>query len=47
VKLGQKKVEIVPPDPKGELGSGWEKMAAERIKSSSGGGATALTVGES
>ncbi len=29
-KLGQKKVSIIPPDPEGELGSGWEKMAAER-----------------
>jgi (E)-4-hydroxy-3-methylbut-2-enyl-diphosphate synthase len=32
-KLGEKKVEIMPPDPLGNLGSGWEKMAAERIKS--------------
>jgi (E)-4-hydroxy-3-methylbut-2-enyl-diphosphate synthase len=32
-KLGEKKVEIVPPDPEGELGSGWERMAAERIAS--------------
>ncbi|MEM1186387.1 MAG: flavodoxin-dependent (E)-4-hydroxy-3-methylbut-2-enyl-diphosphate synthase [Planctomycetota bacterium] len=40
-KLGDKKVDIVPPDPEGELGSGWEKMAAERMK------ATPLTVGES
>lgn len=39
-KLGQKKVDIVPPDPEGELGSGWEKMAAERIK-----GTTGLTIG--
>ena len=31
VKLGEKKVDIVPPDPIGEVGSGWEKMAAERI----------------
>ena len=31
VKLGEKKVEIVPPDPIGELGSGWEKMAHERL----------------
>ncbi|MEM9063955.1 MAG: flavodoxin-dependent (E)-4-hydroxy-3-methylbut-2-enyl-diphosphate synthase [Planctomycetota bacterium] len=38
-KLGDKKVDIVPPDPEGELGSGWEKMAAERI-----GGATPLTI---
>ena len=41
VKLGEKKVEIVPPDPEGELGSGWEKMAAERMK-----GSAELTVGE-
>ncbi len=27
-KLGQKHVEIVPPDPIGALGSGWEKIAA-------------------
>ncbi|MEM1329293.1 MAG: flavodoxin-dependent (E)-4-hydroxy-3-methylbut-2-enyl-diphosphate synthase [Planctomycetota bacterium] len=39
-KLGEKKVDIVPPDPEGELGSGWEKMAAERIA----GGVTPLTV---
>jgi (E)-4-hydroxy-3-methylbut-2-enyl-diphosphate synthase len=39
-KLGEKKVDIMPPDPFGELGSGWEKMAAEKIK-----GATSLTIG--
>ncbi len=38
VKLGDKKVDIVPPDPEGELGSGWEKMAATRI------GHTPLTI---
>jgi len=27
-KLGDKKVSIIPPDPIGELGSGWEKIAA-------------------
>jgi (E)-4-hydroxy-3-methylbut-2-enyl-diphosphate synthase len=27
-KLGQKNVQIIPPDPLGELGSGWEKIAA-------------------
>lgn len=37
-KLGEKRVEIVPPDPVGELGSGWEKIAAQR--------ATGLTIGE-
>ncbi|MBZ0170855.1 MAG: flavodoxin-dependent (E)-4-hydroxy-3-methylbut-2-enyl-diphosphate synthase, partial [Phycisphaerales bacterium] len=30
-KLGEKRVDIVPPDPEGELGSGWEKMAAARL----------------
>jgi (E)-4-hydroxy-3-methylbut-2-enyl-diphosphate synthase len=38
VKLGEKKVEIIPPDPIGELGSGWEKVAA---------GKATLTVGQS
>ncbi|MCA9275212.1 MAG: flavodoxin-dependent (E)-4-hydroxy-3-methylbut-2-enyl-diphosphate synthase [Phycisphaerales bacterium] len=37
-KLGEKKVDIVPPDPMGELGSGWEKMAAARM------GHTELTI---
>lgn len=37
-KLGEKKVDIVPPDPMGELGSGWEKMAAQRM------GHTPLTI---
>lgn len=32
-KLGEKKVDIIPPDPIGELGSGWEKLAAERLGS--------------
>lgn len=43
-KLGEKKVEIVPPDPVGELGSGWEKMAAERLDA---GRPTPLTVRKS
>ena len=30
VKLGQKVVEIAPPDPIGELGSGWEKIRQEK-----------------
>ncbi|MBL4697936.1 MAG: flavodoxin-dependent (E)-4-hydroxy-3-methylbut-2-enyl-diphosphate synthase [Phycisphaerales bacterium] len=38
IKLGEKKVHIVPPDPEGELGSGWEKMAATRM------GHTPLTI---
>jgi (E)-4-hydroxy-3-methylbut-2-enyl-diphosphate synthase len=29
-KLGEKKVAILPPDPIGELGSGWEKIEKQR-----------------
>ena len=29
-KLGEKKVDILPPDPIGELGSGWEKIQREK-----------------
>jgi len=29
-KLGEKKVDILPPDPIGQLGSGWEKIEKER-----------------
>src|SRR5215204_4587318 len=36
-KLGEKKVDILPPDPIGELGSGWEKVQKEK-------GAVALPV---
>ena len=43
-KLGEKKVDIVPPDPIGELGSGWEKIAHERMHAERGG-ATGLTIG--
>jgi (E)-4-hydroxy-3-methylbut-2-enyl-diphosphate synthase len=32
VKLGEKKVEIVPPDPIGELGSGFDKIAAGQVE---------------
>ncbi|MEO0511681.1 MAG: flavodoxin-dependent (E)-4-hydroxy-3-methylbut-2-enyl-diphosphate synthase [Planctomycetota bacterium] len=32
-KLGEKVVEIVPPDPIGELGSGFEKIAAGAVES--------------
>jgi (E)-4-hydroxy-3-methylbut-2-enyl-diphosphate synthase len=31
-KLGEKKVEVAPPDPIGELGSGWEKVQKEKRK---------------
>ncbi len=39
-KLGEKKVDIVPPDPIGELGSGFEKIAAGKVER-----VTELTVG--
>ena len=29
-KLGEKKVDILPPDPIGEIGSGWEKIQKEK-----------------
>jgi (E)-4-hydroxy-3-methylbut-2-enyl-diphosphate synthase len=29
-KLGEKKVDILPPDPVGEIGSGWEKIEKDR-----------------
>jgi (E)-4-hydroxy-3-methylbut-2-enyl-diphosphate synthase len=29
-KLGEKKVDVLPPDPIGELGSGWEKIQKEK-----------------
>ena len=29
-KLGEKKVDILPPDPLGELGSGWEKIQRDK-----------------
>jgi (E)-4-hydroxy-3-methylbut-2-enyl-diphosphate synthase len=32
-RLGEKRVDILPPDPIGELGSGWEKIQAEKSKS--------------
>src|SRR5436309_2436910 len=32
-KLGEKKVDVVPPDPLGELGSGWEKVQREKSTS--------------
>ncbi len=41
-KLGDKVVEIIPPDPIGELGSGFEKIAAGDVEK-----VTGLTVGES
>jgi (E)-4-hydroxy-3-methylbut-2-enyl-diphosphate synthase len=29
-KLGEKKVDVIPPDPLGELGSGWEKVQKDK-----------------
>ncbi len=29
-KLGEKKVDVLPPDPLGDLGSGWEKIQSEK-----------------
>ncbi|MHC4827389.1 MAG: hypothetical protein ACYTEY_12605, partial [Planctomycetota bacterium] len=31
-RLGDKKVEIIPPDPIGELGSGVKKIAARQVE---------------
>ena len=45
-KLGEKKVDIIPPDPIGELGSGYEKIAAGNVEHVHAGG-VALTVGKS
>jgi (E)-4-hydroxy-3-methylbut-2-enyl-diphosphate synthase len=33
-KLGEKVVDILPPDPIGELGSGWEKIESEKAEKS-------------
>jgi (E)-4-hydroxy-3-methylbut-2-enyl-diphosphate synthase len=41
VALGEKKVEIIPPDPIGELGSRWQKIAESKRS------ATTLTIGKS
>jgi (E)-4-hydroxy-3-methylbut-2-enyl-diphosphate synthase len=47
VKLGDKKVAITPPDPLGEVGSGWEKVAKGYVASATGPGkAVGLTVGK-
>ena len=43
-KLGEKKVEIAPPDPLGQLGSGWEKMAAAKIHGERSATPATLTV---
>ncbi len=49
-KLGEKKVDILPPDPLGELGSGFDKIAAGNVQTipagggNSGGKVTPLTI---
>ncbi|MEM1209365.1 MAG: flavodoxin-dependent (E)-4-hydroxy-3-methylbut-2-enyl-diphosphate synthase [Planctomycetota bacterium] len=43
-KLGEKVVDILPPDPIGELGSGFDKIAAGNVEHI-GAGTTPLTVG--
>ena len=32
LEIGEKKVEIIPPDPLGELGSGWEKVSSGNVE---------------
>ena len=46
VRLGEKLVEILPPDPIGELGSGFDKIAAGEVEQveRGGGGVTPLTI---
>lgn len=49
-KLGEKKVDIIPPDPIGELGSGYEKIAAgnvEKVHAGAGSSPIGVTVGRS
>ena len=43
-KLGEKVVEIVPPDPIGELGSGFDKIAAGQVETIPAGKITPLTI---
>ena len=43
-KLGEKKVDILPPDPIGELGSGFDKIAAGNVQTIPGGKMTPLTI---
>jgi (E)-4-hydroxy-3-methylbut-2-enyl-diphosphate synthase len=46
-KLGDKKVDIIPPDPIGELGSGWEKIAAGMVAPTGMPATTPVTIGKS
>ncbi|MDX2016483.1 MAG: flavodoxin-dependent (E)-4-hydroxy-3-methylbut-2-enyl-diphosphate synthase [Planctomycetota bacterium] len=43
-KLGEKKVDIIPPDPIGDVGSGWEKVAKGLVEKSAK--PATLTVGK-
>lgn len=43
-KLGEKKVDILPPDPIGELGSGFDKIAAGNVQTIPGGKMIPLTI---
>ena len=43
-KLGEKKVDILPPDPIGELGSGFDKIAAGNVQTIPSGKMTPLTI---
>jgi len=43
-KLGEKKVDILPPDPIGELGSGFDKIASGNVDRVPGGKITPLTI---
>lgn len=43
-KLGEKKVEIVPPDPIGELGSGFDRIAAGAVEKPTSARLTDLTI---
>jgi len=45
-KLGEKVVDIVPPDPIGQAGSGWEKIAAGLVDKSPTGSTIGLTIGQ-
>ncbi|MCC5827813.1 MAG: flavodoxin-dependent (E)-4-hydroxy-3-methylbut-2-enyl-diphosphate synthase [Phycisphaeraceae bacterium] len=43
-KLGEKKVDIIPPDPIGELGSGFDKIAAGDVEKPTSARLTDLTI---
>lgn len=43
-KLGEKNVEVKPPDPIGELGSGFDKIAAGDVEQPAGGDVTQVSI---